>query len=246
VRLKLTNRERLLFTIAVICLVAAMLYYGAFKPQLEKVSKLEQQAREYSSVLKDIQVKANLENPIYIENKLLFSKTQELLKRYYPAILQENIILLLDEKLKKADIKVISMAFSEPALTDMKPVASVESPKINELEDLVRQLYNIKPSQDKDKVKESEEPNSEESVNVTKMTAALSLQGSYSQIYSFINEIELQNRSILVREITLTNNFNILTCDITLDFYSVPKPFEQVGDNIEWNINGVYGKENPF
>ena len=82
---------------------------------------------------------------------------------------------------------------------------------------------------------------------VKKMTATLSVQGSYSQIYNFLNEIELENKSIICREINMTSSINnILICDLILDFYSVPKPFEQEGDNIEWDIKGIYGKENPY
>jgi Tfp pilus assembly protein PilO len=245
VRRKLTNRERLLIIIAAICLAAVILYYSVFKPQLEAVSKLEQQAKGYSIILKDIEAKANINNPIYIENQLLYEKTQALLKRYYPAIVQENIILLLNEKLKKANLNVVSMAFSEPGLSDMEKEETAELPQISELEDLVRQLYSnklpeIKPA-------EKKEIPEEETVNIYKMTAALSLRGSYNQIYSFLADIESENRSITVRELHMADNFNnVLTCDLTLDFYSVPKPFEQDGDVFEWSIEGVYGKENPF
>ena len=244
-KLKLTNRERTLLVIATICLVAVIAYYGAIKTQLDMLSKLENQAKEYSILIKDIESKVSLNNPLYEENKLLYAKTENLLKRYYPAIIQENIILLLDEKLKKTNITLISTSFSEPALDDLKPIESKQLTQASELEDLVKELYgNILPS---NKEEESKDSILEESVKVGKMTATLSLQGSYVQIYNFLNEIELENRSIICREISMTSNINnILNCNIIMDFYSVPKPFEQAGDEMKWDIEGVYGKENPY
>ena len=244
-KLKLSNREKILLVIAITCLVAVIVYYGAIKTQLDMVSKLEKQANEYSALIKDIESKVNLDNPLYKENKLLYAKTEKLLKRYYPAIIQENIILLLDEKIKKANLKLISTTFSEPALDDLKPLESKQLTPASELEDLVKELYsNILPN---NKTEESKNPKVLESVKVEKMTATLSVEGSYGQIYSFLNELELENRSIICREISMTsNNSNILNCDLILDFYSVPKPFEQAGDDIEWDIKGVYGKEDPY
>ncbi len=137
------------------------------------------------------------------------------------------------------------MAFSEPVLADLKQSGSEQLSQISELDDLVKQLYSNKTA--KSKKEESNNSKVAKPIKVEKMTAALSLQGSYSQIYSFIKEIELENRSIIFNNINIINNFNnILTCDLTLDFYSIPKPFVQERDNIEWDIKGVYGKETPF
>jgi len=146
-KLKLTDRERTLFVIAIICLVAVIVYYGAIKTQLDKVSELEKKAKEYSILIKDIASKVSLDNPLYAENKLLYAKTEKLLKRYYPAIIQENIILLLDEKLKKTNVTLISTSFSEPAFDDLKPIESEQLTPASELEDLVKELYsNMLPS----------------------------------------------------------------------------------------------------
>lgn len=244
-KLKLTNRERILIVIAIICLVAVIVYYGVIKTQLDKMSNLEKQAKEYSTLIQDIKSKVSPNNPLFGQNKLLYTKTEKLLRRYYPAIIQENIILLLDEKLKQTNITLISMTFSEPALSDLKPLESKPLTSTSELEDLVRELYSdMLPSK---KVEVSTVPEPEESVKVEKMTATLSIRGTYSQVYNFLYEIELENRSIICREISITNNLNdILNCELIIDFYSVPKPFKQIEDEIEWNINGIYGKENPY
>lgn len=244
-KLKLTNREKVLFIIAIICLVAVIVYYGAIKKQLEMVNALENKAKEYNTLIKDIKLKVSQDNPLYEENKLLYDKTQKMLKRYYPQIVQENIILLLDNKLKKVNLTLISATFSEPALDDLKPVEVEPLTQSSELEDLVKEFYSdLIPSNKKE---ESKKSSVEESVKIEKMTATLSLLGSYNQIYNFLNEIELENRSIICREINITNNINdMLNCDLIIDFYSVPKPFEQAGDNIEWDIKGNYGKENPY
>lgn len=245
VKLKLTNREKILLIIAAICLVSAILYYLVIKPQLDTVDRLEEQAKKYSQTIADIKTKTDPNNIVYKEYQDLNEKTQKLLFKYYPAIIQENIILLLDEKLKKANVEVVSMAFSEPALADLKQSGSEQLSQISELDDLVKQLYSNKTA--KSKKEESNNSKVAKPIKVEKMTAALSLQGSYSQIYSFIKEIELENRSIIFSNINIINNFNnILTCDLTLDFYSIPKPFVQERDNIEWDIKGVYGKETPF
>lgn|GEM_PF-5335496 len=247
---KLTNREKILLVIAAVCLAVAILYYAVLKPQLDLVNSLEAQAMEYSEKIKEIKIKANPDNPIYKEYDTLNSDTQKLLKKYYPIIIQEKIILLLDEKIKENEIDMKSISFTEPMLFDINQLdqqEEVDAPDY-ELQDLVREFYGnilaVKDQEDGDK----EENNEEKKVHyVEKMTASLSLEGSYSQIFNFIKDIEDQNRSIICSNISIARTTaDMLACDVTLDFYSVPKPFMQDDDYLDWNITGSYGKTNPF
>ncbi|OGO78773.1 MAG: hypothetical protein A2Y23_12450 [Clostridiales bacterium GWB2_37_7] len=244
-KLKLTRREKTLLTIAVLFLVAATLYYVVIKPQLDMVRNLEKQAKEYSVLIEDIKAKADLDNPLYKENRLLNAKTEALLRKYYPDIIQENIILLLDEKLKKSNIKIVSINFSLPTPYDLKSTEKEQELQESELEDLVKELYGDMTTGNKEK--ENMTTKEEESMLVEKMTAVLSFKGSYSQIYSFLGDIEQENKSIILRELNISSSTdNLLNCDMALDFYSIPKPFVQEGDRAEWPMKGVYGKENPF
>lgn len=243
-KLKLSNRERLLFIITAVCLMIVLLYYTVVKPQLDMVSKLESQAKEYSIMIKGIQSKASLDNEVYNEYKNLSDMTRGLLRNYYPEMIQEKVILMIDEKLKHNNLGLVSIAFTEPALTDINTAEAEESAQVSELEDLVKQLYNVNKAVD---TKAAKDEAKEEMLEVKKMTVSLSLTGSYSQIYSFLKEIEQQNRSIICSNIILTNSGDAnLICDIKLDFYSVPKPFEQDDEYLKWDLSGEYGKASPF
>jgi type IV pilus assembly protein PilO len=244
VKLKLTNREKSLLTITVICLVAALLYYAGIKPQLDMLSELEKKATGYSEMIENIKEKASLDNHVYNEYSSLNDKTLSLLRNYYPSIIQEKILVMIDEKIKKTDIGLVSITFTEPALTDLNRIEKEKSAQENELEDLVKQLYKASKSVNKEKVNIETE---EEQHKVEKMTVSLTLEGSYSQIYNYLKEIEQENRSIICSEINIaSNNNDILTCDVKLDFYSIPKPFEQDDDYLNWELTGEYGKLSPF
>jgi type IV pilus assembly protein PilO len=244
VKLKLTNREKSLLMITVICLVAALLYYAGIKPQLDTLSELEKKAIGYRQMIDSIKAKASLDNHVYNEYKALNNKTQGLLRNYYPSIIQEKIILMIDEKIKETAIGLVSVTFTEPALTDINMMEKEKSTQENELEDLVKQLYNARNA---DKKEQSNKETKDETYKVEKMTVSLTLEGSYNQIYNLLKEIEQENRSIICSEINITsNNSNILNCDVKLDFYSVPKPFDQDHDYFNWELTGEYGKDSPF
>lgn len=244
-KLKLTNREKNLLVILGISLVAAILYYAVIKPQLDMVSKLEQKAKDYRITIERLKERTNPDNPAYKEYNELYNKTQALLKPFYPGIIQEKIILLLKEKTKETNLTVKAISFSEPALAELQ-YKPVEQPKqTDELEALTEQLKNqMKNTTDK---KEDTSTGQRNPLSIQKMTVIINFEGNYKQIYDFIKSIEQENRSIVSSNLTIqANDSGLLAGTVSLDIYSIPKPFDQDNEYLNWNINRDYGKENPF
>lgn len=246
VKLKLTNRERNLLGILGICLIAAILYYAAIKPQLDMVGKLEKQAKEYSISINRMKEKADPNNPMYKEYNALYNKTQELLKPFYPSIIQEKLIALLEAKIKESNITVKAMTFSEPSPTEAQsPKSEPKTTQNNDLEVLTEQLENDKKTDAENK--EAANKTEANLPSIEKMSVTINLEGTYIEIYNFIKSIEKENRSIAISNLNLDGgNGSLLKGVLVLDFYSIPKPFDQDNDYLNWDIKGNYGKANPF
>lgn len=131
--MKLTNREKIMLKLLVLCAFLALIYFAIIKPQLVYTGRLEKQAMEYSEIIESVKLKANIENPVYKEYKILNAKTHDLLKRYYPSIIQEKIILMLDEKIKATGIKIDTIAFSEPELTGINKTETADLSSIESM-----------------------------------------------------------------------------------------------------------------
>lgn len=217
--MKLTNREKIMLQLLVLCAFLALIYFAIIKPQLVYREKLEKQALGYSEIIESVKLKANIKNPVYKEYKFINAKTHDLLERYYPSIIQEKIILMLDEKIKASGIKVDTFVFSEPELSGINQAI---------------------------KNKQSETVTTDAS-SLESMTISLSFEGSYSQFYSFISSIELENRSITLNNLKITSTgVNTVSGDMLITIYAISKPFEQDKDYLDWDITGEYGKYNPF
>lgn len=243
-KLKLTNRERKLVAVLGVLLAAAVLYYVIIKPQLDMVSKLEIKAKQYDIVIKDMRAKASPDNPAYKQYNELYSKTAELISPFYPDIIQEKLILMLEDKINKANIAVSTITFTEPAPTDMKAQQPVQQPQqSDELKALTEQLNNNGSSANKPAPSKADE----KTPIINKMTATINFKGGYSQIYSFIKSIEAENRSIACSSLTIDSSEDgMLNGVLILDFYSIPKAISQDGDYLNWDIQNTYGKPNPF
>lgn len=247
-KLKLSDREKILLTIAAVCLIAALLYYVVILPQLNMVNRLEKQAKQYSMVIKDIKEKASLNNPVYSDYKLVNAKNQDLLRKYYPSIIQEEIILILDKNLKQSNLTVKRIVFLEPGKSNAKVEKTEQAPlQPDELKALAQQIINgVKTEQAKAK---DDKPKPEQQVPAEKMSLSIEFEGTYRQLYHFISSMEQERRSIACSELNVeSKDSDLLTGDIVLDFYALPKPFIQEGDRdyLDWDINRSYGKINPF
>jgi type IV pilus assembly protein PilO len=149
VKLKLTNREKKLLIVLGICLAVALVYYAVVKPQFDMVGRLQKQAEEYSIKIQRAKEKVNPANPTYKEYNELYDNTQALLKTFYPSIIQEKIILMLQDKLDAAKLNIKEMTFTEPALAEMQPPKAEQLSQVkqtDELQALTEQLNNVMKS----------------------------------------------------------------------------------------------------
>lgn len=249
VKLKLTNREKKLLIVLGICMVAALVYYAVIKPQLDMVGRLQKQAEEYSIKIQRAKEKVNPANPTYKEYNELYDNTQALLKTFYPSIIQEKIILMLRDKLDAAKLIIKEMTFTEPALAEMEPPKAEQLSQVkqtDELQALTEQLNNITKSVANNKAGKAATNNNP--LSLEKMTVTINYEGSsYSQIYGFIKAVEQENRSIACSSLTAeAGDSGLLKGVITMDIYYIPKPFIQDENYLNWDIQGKYGKANPF
>lgn len=225
--MKLTDREKLLLKLLAVCAFLAIIYFIIIKPELYYKDKLEKKAEEYSEVIEAVKLKVNIENPVYKEYKILNAKTQDLLRKYYPSIIQEKIILMLDSKIETSGLKVSTISFAEPSLAALNKTENKNKNQANE--------------------SKKSEAGKEDLTSFESITASLTFEGSYAQLYSFISLIELENRSIELNNLKITSKAeDKISGDMQITIYAISKPFEQDQDYMAWNITGEYGKYNPF
>ncbi|MDF2520914.1 MAG: hypothetical protein K0R84_1542 [Clostridia bacterium] len=242
--MKLTKREKILLVILGLCAVLALLYYAVITPQLSMVSKLEGKAQEYSQTLESIKSKASTENPVFKEYKILNAKAQGFMQGYYPSIIQESILIMLDSKIKESGIEVSTISFTEPAWVQLSQSKEEQPQQSNELKELAEQITGEAKAAPAAQNKESKE---NVLSTVENMTVSIAFQGTYNQFYSFLKAVEQENRSIVVSSVKLASNGSTaIEGEIILDFYAIPKPFEQDDEYLKWSIDGDYGKINPF
>jgi len=227
--MKLTNREKTMLMLLGLMALLALVYFGIIKSQLDYSERIEKQAVEYAKDIESAKLKVNIKNPVYKEYKFINAKTQDLLSRYYPSIIQEKIILMLDEKIKASGIKVDTISFTEPVVTSINNTETNDQSQASE-------------SKQSENVAEALAP-------LESMTSSLSFEGTYSQFYSFISLIELEDRSIGISNLKIASNgIDTIAGDIQITLYAISKPiqFEQDADYLDWGITGQYGKYNPF
>jgi len=242
--LKLTNREKVLLSILAVLLIVFALYKYIINPVIEKyeVSKTiyEKKLNELNEIEKNIIRKEDMQ--LLIEN--FKNKVSVLEEALPPVIHQEEIVIYLDKLINENKLKLTTVSFADESTgfksTNEEPIDSI-------LEEYSKLVASTNINANINKYKNGDQEEEKDQKKYSEFTVNLSISGSYSDIKSFLNEIERNPKKIVISNIAISK-------DLTkLDYLvgSVNLSFPYFYDNeilraINWPYNGEYGNDNPF
>ncbi|NJD01351.1 MAG: hypothetical protein FIA99_01840 [Ruminiclostridium sp.] len=257
--MKISNREKVLLGILAAIALLAISYYVIFKPQLEKIDKFTQESAELKLQVQKTETEIAsiplLETMITELEKSLEEKTE----KFYPEILQDRIIIIIDDLIKKAQVDSPSSAYSQIAIAQIQKT-SIFQPKKFPAKELVDEYIASKGGQDQEKPEGNSQAADQtkssgkaagteaQPADVQSISVTLQFEGSYDQAIRLIKEVEALKRTIVIPDLALVYGAenNLLTGSIRINFYALPKISVQDGKYLEWPYNNKYGKTNPF
>lgn len=261
--IKLTKREKILIIVLIVVIFFAAYYQFVFRKQISKMKELQKIRQD-----NELQINKEANNQILIKklqsdlnNKNI--KIQNGMGKFFPSIIQEKIILILNEAIIDSNIKVQSISFSQPDIEKLSKEENLEKNKA-ENENYIKSIIDEYKSQDKGNSSEKKDNESKEDnktkeeiqLNVEKMTVNISYRSSYESIIEFIHIIKNYKNTIVISNISMgsgqdetTENEidkNEISGSITLELYAIPKLSEENTDYEKWEYSREYGKNNPF
>jgi type IV pilus assembly protein PilO len=232
--MKLTNREAFLLKLTGLVLLLALSYYFVISPEMDKLSvareQFEVKTSEVETVKAEIAAMPQLDSEIDNLQKSIVQSSQ----RFLPEIQQKKLIIMLDEQLRESNAMADSIGFSQITLAENQPT---KDPSANS--------SNNQPTGNGDTtvVAESLE------LNIESMSVQAPLLGRYEEIMTFINLLEIQNRTIVINSLQLSKGTDgNISGSIGLDFYAMNKLTEDPQDEnyLSWPYNTPKGIDNPF
>lgn len=267
--MKISERDKSLLIILGIVLILFGYYKFVFTKQMDKISKLNSQKKECELKLNQMKNNGNLATKTESEVKILNSKIEDKSNIFFNSLPQENLILLMDNMLKKSEISNNSINFSDPTsekagesnTSSTQKATTNENNMLYKLIDEYRNLTGDKQnstlqSADQNKVSStnaaktpanavSNTKTADNSVLKTEIT--MDYSGSYYNMMTLLGLFENYNKRIIVKSINIAANKDAgVAGSMVIDFYSIPKLTDTDDSESKWELNNTYGKDNPF
>lgn len=250
---KYTKREMYLM-IALIVLIAAFSFYKlVLIKQDAKVDKLKSQNSSLELQVNSIKSHIFLKDKITSDVKILKAKAENKGERFFPSITQEKIIILLNNIIKKSEINVNSISFSEIVTAPIQNNAKdSQNGALNNKKTQNNPLNTLVNEYNGDQAQSKSKQNLNNSAVSSKYTAdnmevSLGFNGNFSSLMSLIENIEGFSKKIIIKNIDIgSGQGDVVAGTITLDFYAIPKLNPEDENYLAWTLDGNYGKDNPF
>lgn len=251
--MKISNRDKILISFFICFLIGAAYYNFTYKTKINEINNLMAQKQEYQAKIDYINnCVASIgqkEKNIKIVNAKIKDKTINL----FPEIKEEKVIVDLDKILTSSKLDGVSMGFSGIGL---KAVGNtVQSTENNDkqsnvkspLQGLVDEYNSIDNNNINSNTADNQTSSKKETANANNMTVNINYTGNYSELLSFIQQIEKYSKKIIVSNVTVSQGDNSgVSGTIALDLYGIPKISDEDAAFLKWNIKNPYGKDNPF
>lgn len=257
--MKMTSRERaMLIALLVIALIVGS-YYLIITPQLDKYDKLKTDQSDYR-----IQVKAvenDLANAAATRKGVdeMLAKIDEDTKTYFPSILTEKLLIMLNDLFTQSGLVVDGAVFSEPApvqaLASAAPIAGTPTGQALSLSQIQEKLMALEPATSGPKPTPTPKPVvpvdpaqlQSSLASLTSMTVTLQFTAPYESLTGFITRMEALGRTIAITNLTSSQlEDGTVAGSMDLVIYALPKITGQNDPYVEWSFTGDYGKPNPF
>ena len=254
--MKLNPREKIMLIALAILIVLAGSYFLLIKPELDQIDLLKIEKDELEIKIDEINKELSMGSKIDADIMELDILVEEMTKDFYPEILKDKIIVLLDDLVNKTNIENDSVVFSKIMIQAIKLNSITDGSSISyPLNDLANEYLAMHP------LEEVEEVVTEESIGpvidtsgisidekkIKSMSIKFQLNGTYEQLTSFIKEIEALERSVVITDLVVVKGEEEqLLSNMDVIFYAIPKMYEQDEEYYEWEYENEYGKVDPF
>lgn len=245
--MKLNKREKILLSVLAGTLLIGGYYKFVFAPQREKINTLTQQKEEYNRKLQDINRQIALKSKIETDTKVLNSKIQSMTLMLFPSIQQENFIVDIDKLLKDANLRGVTISFSDIKAVPVEQVKSEEKDeKTSSLKSTVDE-YNGLPVKKQDNKKADNNKDNKDKPSAENISLNVNFKGPYKNLMQFIKSIESYSKKIVISNLQISQGGTEgVTGSMQLEFYAIPKILDEDKDFFKWDFNNAYGKDNPF
>ncbi len=253
--MKLSKREKTMLIVLAAILVLGGAYYLLLKPQMEKLDHLNDERDSLIMSLQSVESELVKNKKVDEKFELLYNKIEEKTRPFYPEILQDRIILIINALIAESEIDSSSLVFSDIKIIPFE--TGVDEPiSLIPLQEVVNRYYDIadenKDISDKTaSAKGTPAKDASAGENnpriIPVMSATIQYQGTFEHITDFIKNTEALERTIVINNFSISiQEENTLNGSIQLDFYALPKIHLQDEEYFEWPYEDNYGKNNPF
>lgn len=277
--MKLTFREKIMLMVLGGIAVIALFYYFLVTPQLDKLVQLGVERQAVRQEVQRVEAQIASMDSIKQQYETLNTRIAEKTTRFFPTILQDKLITVLQDLLDRTAVKAEGANF---ALLEAVPLETpkTEHEKQSPAGQLVTQYQQLNGNTAGAKTQQEKEPAAQETQQTQEtqdaqtgqtaqeaqntqtqtlaqtqeplsldqgLTVTIQFTASYEQLMSFIKSLEALDRTILVKNLSVTKTEDgTLNGTILVDFYALPKITEQDETYFQWSYNDLYGKGDPF
>ncbi len=246
--MKLSKRERVLILI----LIITIMVYAAFKfgPSLNFLS-LDTLREEYTG-------KSAAYNEM-TQNIVLKNKHEESLNtitgeindlKVISDLRQEQLIVFLNRYLAANNIGASNISFTDIAPVSITPATASKTVELSSLDILMNEINGSAAKEAADKTAGQSQPaDGGSSPTVSRISATITFEGTYSNMLKFIDSIQNNPVDISITNInTIVSQGDMLQGTMILNFYEIPKPvdFKETNTDWLWTDLAQSGKANPF
>lgn len=245
--MKLNKREKILVIISGALLIGFVIYNFILSPQFVKLNDLQVKAAELDKNVYDSRTSID---SIKLLDEKINDKTNEILgstKELFPSLQQNEIIILLDNFIKKSNITIQGINFSEIGLSPIEnKEIDANKQEDSKFKNIINQYKDLIKDNKKLVEENSEKNTEEEEIAIENISVTIMYTGSYYELTNLLSYIESYDKSIIVRGLTVIQDEAGVSGNIVLDFYGIPKIDELEDEFIEQPNNQINGKDNPF
>lgn len=206
----------------IIVLAGILIIYGYYEyiymPIATNIGDIKNKVAQAETTLGEYRLRSIPENRIYQDYEQALGHTIAITHRYYPEMLQEQVILDIQKLIQESGIELASLNFSNPTYVTIAP-RIVGDGGGSSLENLARSFLDN--NQEEKKIPKD---NLQTSEQVRYMSATLNFTGSYDSIKGFINRINENRYRLIINNIMLNTKQEdgLFVGSAVIDVYSIP------------------------
>lgn len=245
---RLTKREKILVGCLGAILFAVIYILYIINPMLAKYSDSKKRAE---AIMQQVELLKEAQRNLPAMEKSIkhdHFKIAFLSAKFFPEIVQEKFIVMIDELAANTGASISTIGFSKPVLSkiDLPKMASDAGNEDDIMGALATQYRGTAPYKE-DTNKNMTLPSVPEAVSVWQMDMNINYQGNYASLLSFMDAIEQMNKTIYIKQLSISSDQTTgnLNGSLKLTAYALAKLDDET-TFYDWNYTDKFGRIDPF